>query len=45
MNIYDSEANQNSAKIGGAFFLSNYTLNLPSVLNLQLRNNVASKFG
>lgn len=34
MNIYDSEANNNTAKIGGAFFLSNYTLNSPAMLNI-----------
>ncbi|CAD8108833.1 unnamed protein product [Paramecium primaurelia] len=45
LNIYDSEISSNSAKIGGAFFLQNYTLNSPSVLNLQLRNNKALLFG
>ncbi|CAD8125007.1 unnamed protein product [Paramecium sonneborni] len=45
MNIYDSDISGNQAKIGGAFFLQNYTLNSPSILNLQLRNNTALLFG
>ncbi|CAK68383.1 unnamed protein product (macronuclear) [Paramecium tetraurelia] len=45
LNIYDSEINGNQAAVGGAFFLQNYTLNSPSILNLQLRNNKAQLFG
>lgn len=45
LNIYDSDLSHNIASIGGAFYLNNYTLNDPSVLNLKLINNYASKFG
>ncbi|CAD8126668.1 unnamed protein product [Paramecium sonneborni] len=44
-NIYDSDLTSNSAQIGGAFYLSNYTLNSPDKLNLRLINNYASKYG
>ncbi|CAD8125242.1 unnamed protein product [Paramecium sonneborni] len=44
-NIYDSDLSSNSAQIGGAFYLSNYTLNSPDKLNLRLIDNYASQYG
>lgn len=44
-NIYDSDLTSNSAEIGGAFFLKNYTLNSPDRLNMRLINNHANKYG
>ncbi|CAD8187831.1 unnamed protein product [Paramecium pentaurelia] len=44
-NIYDSDLTSNTAQIGGAFYLHNYTLNSPDRLNLRLINNQANKYG
>ncbi|CAD8191360.1 unnamed protein product [Paramecium octaurelia] len=44
-NIYDSDLTSNSAQIGGAFYLNNYTLNSPDRLNLHLINNRANDYG